>query len=68
MPRNPPTTRGFVALAHAGTGPFGIVLDQTSLQRATTQPAAFQADVRSLDTLKLALGAYAVALICINDR
>jgi hypothetical protein len=57
-----------LSVAHAGTGPFGIVLDETSFERATTEPAAFQADVRSLDTRKLALGAYAVALICINDR
>jgi len=57
-----------VSVAHAGAGPFGIVLDEASFERATTEPAAFQADVRSLDTSKLALGAYAVALICINDR
>ena len=56
------------SVAHAGAGPFGIVLDETSFAQATTEPAAFQADVKSLDTRRLALRAYAVALICINDR
>jgi hypothetical protein len=57
-----------VSVVHAGTGPFGIVLDETSFERAAIEPAAFQAAVKSLDTGNLALGAYAVALICINDR
>ena len=57
-----------VSVAHAGAGPFGIVLDETTFEQATTEPAAFQADVKSLDTSRLALRAYAVALICINDR
>jgi hypothetical protein len=57
-----------VSVAHAGAGPFGIVLDETTFERATTEPAAFQADVKPLDTDRLVLRAYAVALICINDR
>ena len=57
-----------MSVAHAGAGPFGIVLDETSFERAAIEPAAFQAAVKSLDTGNLALGAYAVALICINDR
>ncbi|HEY4959042.1 MAG TPA: hypothetical protein VII31_14620 [Caldimonas sp.] len=57
-----------VSVAHAGAGSFGIVLDETTFEQATTEPAAFQADVKSLDTRRLALRAYAVALICINDR
>jgi hypothetical protein len=57
-----------VSVAHTGAGPFGIVLDETSFEQATTEPAAYQSNVKSLDTGKLALGAYAVALICINDR
>jgi len=57
-----------MSVAHAGTGPFGIVLDETSFERATTDPAAFQAEVKPLDTGRLVLRAYAVALVCINDR
>jgi len=56
------------SVAHAGANPFGIVLDETSFKRATTEPAAFQAEVKSLDTGGLALRPYAAALICINDR
>ena len=57
-----------MSVAHVGSGPFGIVLDETSFERATTAPAAFQAEVNSLDAGRLALRAYAVMLICINDR
>jgi len=57
-----------VTVSHAGVRPFGIVLDEASFERATTEPAAFQADVESLDMRRLALRAYAVALICISDR
>jgi hypothetical protein len=57
-----------VNVAHAGASPFGIVLDETSFERATTDPTAFQAGVEALPTAALALRAYAVALICINDR
>lgn len=47
--------------------PFGIVLDEGSFVRATRDPFGFQADVRVLDLSRLALGAYAVALVCIPD-
>jgi hypothetical protein len=57
-----------VSVAPAGAGSFGIVLDETSFEQATTAPAAFQADMKPLDLRRLALRAYAVALICINDR
>ncbi len=57
-----------VHVNHAGARPFGIVLDEASFERATTAPAAFQADVLALDLHKLELGAFAVALVCINDR
>jgi hypothetical protein len=51
-----------------GNEPFGIVLDEQSFERATTSPLAFQAEHRPLDLSRLALGAYAVALVCIGDR
>ena len=57
-----------VRVAHTGAGAFGIILDEASFEQATTEPAAFQAGVKPLDTRKLVLRAYAVALICINDR
>ena len=34
-----------VRVAHQGSEPFGIVLDEASFERATLQPAAFQAAV-----------------------
>ena len=57
-----------VHVDHAGARPFGIVLDEASFESATTAPAAFQADVRALDLHKFQLGAFAVALVCVNDR
>jgi hypothetical protein len=57
-----------VGVAHAGAAPFGIVLDETSFEQATTDPAAFQAGVEPLDLSNLALRPYAVALVCIDDR
>ena len=57
-----------VRVKHAGARPFGIVLDEVSFERATTAPAAFQAGVRPLDLHELQLGAFAVALVCINDH
>ncbi|MEJ8855539.1 hypothetical protein WKW79_13220 [Variovorax robiniae] len=57
-----------VSVAHRGKAPFGIVLDEASFEEAVTRPAAFEADVKPLDTGQLVLGAYAVALACINDR
>ena len=58
---------GAGAGADAATGAYGIVLDESSFVKATTEPVAFQTAVKPLDTRKLALGAYAVALVCIND-
>ena len=57
-----------VSVNHAGARPFGIVLDEASFERATTAPSAFQAGVRALDLHKLQLKAFAVALVCVNDR
>jgi D-apionolactonase len=60
--------RQVVRVAHRGAQAFGIVLDEASFARATTDPAGFQADTRALNLSRLALGAYGVALACINDR
>ncbi|WP_213953512.1 hypothetical protein [Variovorax sp. dw_954] len=57
-----------VSVSHHGEEPFGIVLDEASFDEATTQPASFESEVKPIDTRKLALSAYAVALVCINDR
>ena len=57
-----------VRVKHAAAQAFGVVLDEASFERATTAPAAFQAGVRALDLRKLQLGAFAVALVCINER
>ena len=58
----------WVSVAHTGVGPFGIVLDEASFEQASTKPAAFEAKIKPLDTRRLLLRAYAVALICIPGR
>jgi hypothetical protein len=57
-----------VSVTHGGAGAYGIVLDDVSFERAAIQPASFQASVKDIDTRRLALRAYAVALVCIEDR
>jgi hypothetical protein len=52
----------------AGAAAFGIVLDEASFERCTLDPVAFQSAPKPIDTRDLTLSAYAVALICINDR
>jgi hypothetical protein len=56
-----------VRVDHGGTDPYGIVLDETSFERAATDPIGFQRDVAPIDIRNLTLRAYAVALVCIND-
>jgi D-apionolactonase len=56
-----------VKVAHAGADAWGIVLDENSFAQATAWPAEFQAALRPIDTARLKLRAYAVALLCIND-
>jgi hypothetical protein len=55
------------SVEHKGVDPYGIVLDETSFERAVTDPAGFQTDVRPIDTGRLTLRPYAVALVCLND-
>ena len=57
-----------IRVAHQGRDPFGIVLDEATFERATTDPAGFQTDTRPLNLSRLVLDAYAVALVCIPDR
>jgi hypothetical protein len=56
------------SVSHEGARAFGIVLDEHSFEAATADPAAFQAAPRPIDATQLVLRAYAVALICIDDR
>jgi len=56
-----------VRVDHDGVGPYGIVLDEASFERAVTDPAGFQGEVKPIALHGLVLGAYAVALVCIND-
>jgi hypothetical protein len=51
------------SVSHAGAGAFGIVLDEVSFDQARAAPAAFQAAVKTIDTTRLMLRPYAVALI-----
>lgn len=65
---NTTANRQQVRVAHGGGQAIGIVLDEDSFVRATTEPAAFQGDPKPVDLARLALGAYAVALVSISDR
>ena len=56
-----------VSVRHGGASPFGILLDEESFERATTDPAAFEASVQPLSAEALLLRPYAVALACIRD-
>jgi hypothetical protein len=49
-----------------GSG-LGIVIDEKSFERATTDPLRFQSEPRPIDLSRLALGAYAVALVSLGD-
>jgi D-apionolactonase len=57
-----------VRVTHSGARAYGIVLDEASFEQATAEPEAFQASPGPLDLDALSLGAYAVALVCIEDR
>jgi hypothetical protein len=57
-----------VSVPHAGAPAYGIVLDEDSFEEATSAPAAFQSSPQPIDTMRLVLRAYAVALICFEDR
>jgi len=57
-----------VSVSHDGARAVGIVLDEGSFDEATAAPAAFQESPHPIDTTRLVLRAYAVALICIDDR
>src|SRR5205085_1395405 len=55
------------SVAPVGADAFGMVLDEGSFEQATTAPAAFQAAVKPIDTSRVLLRGYAVALICLAD-
>ncbi|MEO7337646.1 MAG: hypothetical protein ABIV63_13795 [Caldimonas sp.] len=57
-----------VQVSGAGAQAIGIVLDESTFHEATTAPAAFLESPRPIDVSRILLRAYAVALICIDDR
>lgn len=65
---NTTSQKQVVRVAHRGGDAVGMVLDESTFARATTDPFSFQGNPRPVNTARLSLGAYAVALICINDR
>jgi hypothetical protein len=56
-----------VSLAHAGSALFALTLDEASFEKATIDPRGFEASHKRLDTPKLKLTAYAMAVVCVND-
>jgi hypothetical protein len=57
-----------VTLAHEGGAMFAATLDETSFEKATTDPIAFEASYKPLAAPMLTLRAYAVGIVCINDK
>jgi hypothetical protein len=57
-----------VTIAHEGANLFGVMLDESSFGKATTDPRGFQKGWTALSSPKLKLAAYAVAALCINDK
>jgi hypothetical protein len=57
-----------VTIAHEGANLFGVLLDESSFGKATTDPRGFQKGWTALSSPKLKLAAYAVAALCINDK
>jgi len=57
-----------VTIAHQGANLFGLMLDESSFGKATTDPRGFQKGWTALTGPKLKLPAYAVAALCINDK
>src|SRR5581483_460021 len=56
-----------VQVAHDGSTLFAAALDEVNFEQATQDPRAFQQSWQALDGGPLTLGAYAVAIVCIND-
>jgi hypothetical protein len=67
MTANEKTVRVAAGKGRKANAAFGIVLDEGSFERATTDPFAFQASHHPLDLGRMVLAAYAVALACIPD-
>jgi hypothetical protein len=57
-----------VTLAHNAGAMFAATLDETSFDQATADPLGFQKSRKALATPKLTLGAYAVGIVCLNDK
>jgi hypothetical protein len=47
---------------------FAATLDETSFDQATADPLGFQKSRKALAAPKLTLGAYAVGIVCLNDK
>jgi len=56
-----------VEIAHRGSAVLAATLDESSFEQATRDPRAFQARYREVAGNRIALGAYAVAIVCVND-
>jgi hypothetical protein len=56
-----------VAVTHAGSAAFGLVLDESSFETACTDPRRFQGSMQRLSAGTLTLKPYAVAVVAIND-
>jgi hypothetical protein len=57
-----------VTLAHDAGTLFAAMLDEASFEQATADPLAFQKNRKPLAAPKLTLKAYAVAIVCLNDK
>lgn len=56
-----------INLSHGGSQVYGVTLDEQSFERATQDPRGFQQSGAAFAENTLTLGAYATAILCIND-
>lgn len=56
-----------VDIVHAGSAVLATTLDEDSFEQAARDPRAFHASCRKVADNRLRLGAYAVAIVCVND-
>jgi len=56
-----------VEIAHRGSAVLAATLDESSFEQATRDPRAFQSSYREVVGNRIALGAYAVTIVCVND-
>jgi len=56
-----------VEIEHGGSAMVATTLDESSFEQAARDPRRFQASYRAVADDRIRLGAYAVAIVCVNE-